>query len=111
MSNVYTQRLILAAGLGGAAVPVFTVPDGTQAVFTCVQWVTGTNGGPTWATLVHSATGAKFATVQGAVAGTVAYQGWVLEGRWAFYAGEVILAGTDGALFDVIATGYLLTLP
>lgn len=110
MAAVYTQRLILQSGLSGAAVPVLTVPAGTQAIFTCVNWVTGANALNIWASLVHSASGAKFAAAQ-SLGATFDYTSYVIEGRWAFYAGEVILAATGGPLFDLIVTGYLLTLP
>lgn len=111
MASVYTQRLALVQGLS-VITDVLTVPEGTQAVFTCVNWVTGLNAGQPWASLVHVATGARFAAAQGDLAGTTDYYNQTIEGRWAFYAGETIAAETDGvSSWDLLVTGYLLTLP
>lgn len=97
MSTVYTQRLMLASGDGGAS--VYTVPAGYRVIVRCITVYDGTSTtgrGVLWlgATPLVSRIPA-------------AAQSVALELSFAAYAGEALSLTTYGASTSASATGYV----
>jgi len=107
---VYSAQLVLRSSLSGGPTVVFTAPAGFVTVFRTIAATAGNNLPTAYWALSEVATGARLADAEHSD-GTSDFETDVLNGHWTFNAAEEVAFETGGSTWDLMISGYLLTLP
>jgi len=110
VADVYSTQLVAQASVSYPPVLVFVAPPLVRTVITCISAVTGLNAALTYWSLIHAPSGAKLASASHS-SGTTDFTQDLLNGRWVMDDGETLTFASDGSVWDLFVSGFLLKLP